>query len=277
MDEKNQDLKPIKSLLVLEAICFTVWLAGIFFFYLPLPESTVAVSRAAGEENPVDLLSIMLSVILALIIFYWLRRKRAMAPVVAVLFGVVIYNTAVIFIARVVALLLAVLLVYLERAYRSFATNNFLVLAGVFAAAVSFATTFSLNFLLILLVCFSLYDIVGVFFVKAIPRVAKNAARIGIPLLLMVPKKMKDIFSVPTSDTTASLLGAGDLFIPLLFLMSVSVRVGWEIALVSFVGVVLGSLGNIVLVRKIKTGIPAVPLLAIGLAVGYGIGLLIFG
>jgi presenilin-like A22 family membrane protease len=152
-----------------------------------------------------------------------------------------------------------------------------LVLAGVFAAAVSFAATFSLNFLLILLICFSFYDIVGVFFIKAIPRVAKNAARIGIPLLLTVPKKMKDIFNVPTPDTTASLLGAGDLFIPLLFLMSVSVRVGWEIALVSFVGVVLGSLGNIALVRKIKTGIPAVPLLAIGLAVGYGVGLLIFG
>jgi hypothetical protein len=72
------------------------------------------------------------------------------------------------------------------------------------------------------------------------------------------------------------MFGAGDLFIPLLFLLAVSLRFGYETALLSLLGAVLGNVGNIFLVKKIKTGIPAVPLLAMGLTAGYGAGLLFF-
>ncbi|HBR80395.1 MAG: hypothetical protein UX09_C0041G0004 [Candidatus Uhrbacteria bacterium GW2011_GWE2_45_35] len=276
MEEKNQPPKSIKSLLILEALCFTVWLASIFFFYLPLPESTVATARLSGEQTSTDILTIMLSVILALILFYWLRRRRALAPVVAVLFGIIIYNTLVIFVEPLVALTVSILLVYLERSYRSFVSSNLLVIIGVFSAAISFAGSFSVKFLLILLGVFSLYDVVGVFFIKAIPKVAQNAAKIGIPLLLLVPKKAKDIFKVPTPGNIASIMGTGDLFIPLLFLTAVSIQFGRPVALVAFAGAVLGSLGNIILVRKFKGGIPAIPLIAAGLVIGYGIGRLVF-
>jgi|GEM_PF-2566452 len=276
MEEKNQVTEQPKSLLgiiVLEIICLVVWLTGIFFFYLPLPKSSVAMSRIAGEANIFDAFSIMVSVVAALAIFYWLRRKRALAPAVSILLGIVIFNTLLVFIEPLVAFTISVLIVFLERAYRSFVTNNLLIIFGIFAAGISFAGSYHVNFLLILLCLFTLYDLVGVFWIKTITKVAKNAAKIGMPLLLVVPKKGSSWFQAPTPDTIASMLGAGDLFIPLLFLSAVSVQAGYQIALASLVGAMLGNIGNIFLARKIKGGIPAVPLLAIGLAVGYGIGL----
>lgn len=277
MEEKNQLSETPKSLwgiIVLEIICLIVWLAGIFFFYLPLPESSVAISRAAGEANIFDAFSILASIVAALVIFYWLRRKRALAPAVSLLFGIIFFNVLSVFVEPLVALTVSILLVFIERMYRSFISNNLLVILGVFAAGISFAGSYSIIFLLIFLALFALYDIAGVFWVKTIPKVAKNAAKIGMPLILLVPKKGTSWFRVPTPETIASMLGAGDLFIPLLFLVAVSVQAGYQIALASLVGAVLGNIGNIFLARKIKGGIPAVPLLAIGLAVGYGIGLL---
>jgi len=290
MDEKNQPPfaasnaategmaveKSLHGIIILESICFFVWLAGIFFYYLPLPKSSITLSRAVGEANIYDAFSILVSVAATLAVFYWLRRKHALAPMVSFLFGVVIYNTLAIFIEPLVAFAVSVLIVFIERMYRSFVTNNFLVILGVFAAGISFAGSYAVNFLLILLGLFALYDLAGVFWVKAIPKVAKNAAKIGMPLLLFVPKKKISWFRPPTPDTIASMLGAGDLFIPLLFLSAVSVQVGYQVALVSLLGAVIGNIGNIFLARKIKGGIPAVPLLAIGLVVGYGAGVWIF-
>ena len=122
----------------------------------------------------------------------------------------------------------------------------------------------------------ALYDIAGVFWFKAIPKVAQGAVKIGLPLLLLIPKKEASWWQVPTPEKIASMLGAGDLFIPLLFLAAVSAQVGWQTALVSFGGVVFGSGLNILLARQIKGGIPAIPFLAIGLALGYFLGILIF-
>jgi presenilin-like A22 family membrane protease len=160
--------------------------------------------------------------------------------------------------------------------YRSFVTNNFLVVLGVFAAAMVWAGSYQINFLLILIGLFALYDLAGVFWWKVLPQVAKNAAKTGIPLLLLVPKKGVSWLHPPMPETTASMLGAGDLFFPLLFLSAVSVQVGYWVALVSLAGALVGNVGNIFWAWKIKKGIPAIPLLAIGLAVGYWLGLLFF-
>lgn len=277
MGEKNQSEEQLKSfggIIVLETICLFVWLAGIFFYYLPLPKSSVALARATGMMGFFDAFAILFSIIAALVVFYWLRRKRALAPAVSILFGIIIFNTLSVFIEPLVALTVSFLIVFVERMYRSFVSNNLLVILGVFAAGISFAGSYSVNFLLILISLFALYDIAGVFWVKAILKVAKNAAKVGLPLLLLAPKKGISWFRAPTPDTIASMLGAGDLFIPLLFLSAVSIQTGYQIALASLVGAALGNIGNIFLTRKIKGGIPAVPLLALGLAAGYGVGLL---
>jgi len=290
MEEKNQppfatsdgasegyrDKKSFRGIIILEGLSVLVWLAGIFFFYLPLPRSSVALARISGEQNMYDVFSLMVSVVLALALFYWLRRKRALAQVVSFLLGIMVYNILAIFIEPLVALTIAILCVYIERAYRSFVTNNFLLVIGIFAAAISFTNYYKVGFLLILLLLFSLYDVVGVFFIKAITKVAKSASKTGLPLILLAPKKNVSWWKVPTPETTASIVGAGDLFIPLVFLTSVSIQSGWVVALCSLVGAILGNVGNLFLARKIKTGIPAIPFLAVGLAAGYGIGLLFF-
>lgn len=279
MEEKNQlsfvttkgvsKSKSLSSILILEIICFFFWLFGIFFFYLPLPKSSVAIGRLSGQPSPYDALVIVLSVIAALIIFYWLRRRHSLAPAVAVLLGIIIFSTLIVFVEPLVALAVVVLLVYVERAYRSFVTNNLLVILGVLAATFSFVGSYTTNFLLILLALFALYDIVAVFLVKAIPKVAQSAAENGMPLLLYVPKKKISWFSQPRLETISSMMGAGDLFIPLLFLTTVSLQFGWPTALCSFFGAVLGSGSNLLLIKKIKSGIPAIPFLAVGLATGY--------
>jgi len=279
MEEKNQVQeyhKTWSSLIILQITCLIVWLVGIFFYYLPLPKSSVVISRISGAANPYDAFFLLASAIGALIIFYLLRRKHALAPAVSILFGIVVFNTALIFIEPLVAFTVSVLIVFIERMYRSFVSNNFLIILGVFAASISFVSSYSTNFLLILIGLLALYDIAGVFWWKAIPKVAKNAAKIGIPLVLLIPKKNNLWFKVPTPDTISSMLGAGDLFVPLIFLSATSFQWGYKVALIALVGAIIGNIGNILLVRKIKNGIPALPLLAIGLAVGYGIGLLIF-
>jgi len=278
MDEKNQPpvfKKSLRGIIFLEITCFVVWIIGIFFFYLPLPKSSLVVARLADEPSPYDALGILLSVIIVLVLFYRLRRSQALAPVVAVLFGVIIYNTLSVFVEPLVALTVAAFIIYIERAYRSFVSNNLLVILGVFAAAVSFVGTYSVNFLLILLRLFSLYDLVGVFWTKAIPKVAQGAAKIGMPLLILMPKKEASWWQVPTPDTIVSMMGAGDLFIPLLFLSAVSAQVGWQVALISFVGAVAGSGLNILFAKRVKGGIPAIPILAVGLVVGYFVGVLV--
>lgn len=279
MEEKNQpidDRSRLRGIIFLEIISIFIWLVGIFFFYLPLPKSSAAMARISGEQNLYDVFSLMISVVLALALFYWLRRKRALGQAVAVLLGIMIYNVLAVFVEPPVALTISVSFVYFERAYRSFISNNFLLVAGIFCAAISFTNYYQVNFFLLLLVLFSLYDIVGVFFVKAIVKVAKSASQNGLPLVLLAPKKGVSWWKIPTPDSTASIIGAGDLFIPLIFLTSLSVQFGWAIALCSLAGAVVGNFVNLLLVRKIKTGIPAIPFLAIGLAAGYWIGSWIF-
>jgi presenilin-like A22 family membrane protease len=279
MDKKNQsfdDRGQLRGIIFLEIISVPVWLAGIFFFYLPLPRSSATITRLAGEENIYDIFSIMVSVILALALFYWLRRKRALAKFVSFLLGIMIYNFLTIFTEPLVALTIAVLLVYIERNYRSFVSNNFLLVIGIFCAAISFTNYYKINWLLLLLLVFSLYDIVGVFFIKTVAKVAKSAAKTGMPLVLLAPQTKISWWQNPTPEITAAIVGAGDLFIPLVFLSSVSIQYGWRVVLCSLVGAILGNVGNLFLARKIKTGIPAIPFLAVGLALGYFIGIWIF-
>jgi presenilin-like A22 family membrane protease len=272
MDQKVQDsLERLRGFFILECFSIFTWLAGIIFFYLPLPHAQKTITQSFGnrptflENAPV----LLFSVLFALGLMYLVRRKRLVAPAVSILLGFMVYGTLSVFIEPLVAFLVCVLLVYVERAYRSFITNNFLVLSGVFAAAMSFAVFYQADFFLTLLGIFAVYDIFGVLFTNVIPKVARGFMNIGAPLLLYVPKKIFRWRDTPEPESIASAMGSGDIFLPLLFLTAVSVQFGILRALWCLFGAIFGGFVNLFFATKRKSGIPAIPFLACGLAIAY--------
>jgi presenilin-like A22 family membrane protease len=272
MGEKLQwNAEKTQAMLTLELLSLMTWLLGILFFHLPLPRSSAAV-EASETVQPAflsDAPTILLTVLVALFLLYLLRKVRAVGLVVSILLGFLIYGTLAVFVEPPVAFSLTVMIVYIDRAYRSFVTNNALVLLGVFAAAMPFSLYYETDFLLTLLAIFAVYDIFGVVFTRLIPQVAMGAVRAGAPLLLMIPKMPARWRDRPTPEATAALMGAGDVFLPLLFLTAVSVQFGVPRALLCALGAVVGNACNLIVLSRMKTGIPAMPFLAAGIAVAY--------
>jgi hypothetical protein len=65
------------------------------------------------------------------------------------------------------------------------------------------------------------------------------------------------------------MLGAGDLFLPGIFMAAVSFQASPVAALAVFSGAVVGGLMNTFLAVLIRTGIPAMPLLTVGMLWAY--------
>lgn len=252
-------------------LTFVLWLLGIFFFELPIARTSVVASAPVQAQSSLlqDAPALLLMVIAALVLMYFLRKKKFVAPVVSVMMGLLVFSSLSVFVGPAVAFCASALLVFVERAYRSFLANDLFVFAGVFAAAASFAASYQTDFLLTLLWIFATYDLIGVFGTRLIPKVAFGAVATGVPLLLCAPKADARWRDTPSLDTTAAVIGAGDLFLPLMFLMSVSAQFGPVRALWCFLGAAIGSYANLHAAKMIKTGIPAMPLLTAGIAVAY--------
>lgn len=268
--ETNAIKERIKGIVLLELMSAALWLVGIFFFYLPIPESPTALSTNFGIAGGADdSSSILFGFLIGLIILYFFRKKTGLGIFVSILLGLMIFSTASVFIPPIVALSISVLFVFVERAYRSFCTSNTLVLMGVLAGALPLAVYYKTDFLIILVVLVSFYDIAGVIFTTFIPTIAKSAADKGIPLLISAPKKGTSWLAKQNLKNTSAIMGAGDLLIPLLFLTAVSTQFNTNFALICLAGALIGNLLNILLLTKIKRGIPAMPLIAAGMLIMY--------
>ena len=90
-----------------------------------------------------------------------------------------------------------------------------------------------------------------------------------MPLLLAIPKKSTRWTDKPTLKTSITLLGAGDVFLPLIFLTAVSVQIGRPQAFLCLIGAFMGTIANMIFLHKTKNSIPAMPLLAIGMLLVY--------
>ncbi len=271
MAEKLQwDSEKMQSMVTLELLCVAVWLLGVLFYHLPLPLSTAAFERSQMEYSLLtDASSTFVTVLVALLLLYLLRKVKAVGLAVAVLLGVLIYSALSTFVEPLVAFFVVLTLVYVNRAYRSFLANNMLVLLGVFGGALPFAVFYKANFILILLGLFAVYDVFGVLFTKAIPKVAMGAIAQGAPLILLAPKRTARWRDLPSRENIAAVMGAGDLFLPLLFLMAMSVQFGILRAFFCLLGAVVGNAANLFLLRQSQRGIPAMPFLAGGMAIAY--------
>jgi len=124
----------------------------------------------------------------------------------------------------------------------------------------------SLHFLpsLLLLVALSVYDILAVFWTGHMVKLAKE-----------FKEKMPLFFSIPVKDRMLG-LGTGDLAIPLVFSVSVLGDYGLTHALVTSAGGLLGLVSLFFYISgKKDVALPALPPIAIGLIIGFLIGLLL--
>ncbi|HLD17998.1 MAG TPA: hypothetical protein VJB99_02895 [Patescibacteria group bacterium] len=261
----------LKALLILQILAVVVWTAGIVFFHLPstffersIPSSVASIPALARLAPEFILVAVGLFFLLS-----FFRKRRTTALAVSILLGALVLQALSLFLDPWPSFFFAIVLIYLERAYPSFLTRDFLILSAVFAGAIPFAVSFSPLFLLFALGIFSVWDFFLVSIVPNIPGLAVGVLRVGTTLPLFAPKPSFRWWNRPCQESVAASLGAGDVFLPLLFLLSVSVRSGLRPAFVCLVGALVGSGFTLLLTEKRKGNVATLPFLTAGLAAGY--------
>lgn len=274
MKSKKTDIeKPargrLKNIFILEILGVLVWLGSIGMSALPNPLFDLLQRQAVQTGDTGGLLQIVVGVVIAILALFLMKRLDFFGTFVSGLLGFMIFSGLTLFVNPFIAAGFAVLLVVFERKERSYTSNNILLLFAILFGAVPLGATYGVELLIWIMLILSVYDIFGVFVTRFIPNLAKQAAQRDVPLLLIAPRAGIDRRDRPTLKNTAAMLGAGDVFMPAIFLSSVTINLGTPIAMWVILGAIAGILANTLLAKIIKTGIPAMPMLAIGMLIAY--------
>ncbi|MBU1032481.1 MAG: presenilin family intramembrane aspartyl protease [Patescibacteria group bacterium] len=256
----------LKSLLILAVSGVAVWILTIVLSDKARPLFNYFRDQPAQEAEPLNLL---IAFAVALIILFILRKRFFLGWLISISMALIIFSGASLFVRPEISLLLAVALFLFERFKHSFLSNNLLILVALLAGSITIGLSFPINFLIIVLIFLSVYDIFGVFITRFIPHLAQKAVETNVPLLLLAPDKNVSWLQKPALKNSAALLGAGDIFLPAIFLSAVTFEHSVTISFITFAGALVGVALNSALAVKIKTGIPAMPMLALGLIIAY--------
>ena len=147
-----------------------------------------------------------------------------------------------------------------------------IVLAVEMSAAM--AISFSPFFLLIIFAIFSVWDYIAVMKLKSMQKIAKGAItgvfNRALPLFIYegnheaLKEKISDKGEVKTSNV--SILGLGDLIIPGAFIASVFLNYSVALALLLIPTAIYGIYRDMLWAKKIKSAIPALPIMFIFMA-----------
>jgi len=245
------------------------WLVLIFLTSL-LPHAVTQNFILGGAvSGPVAGRDFLLGLALALILVVLWRRRRSFGTMVAMFLAFLLFSGLTLFVGASAGFFLATGLVLWERRHRSFMSNNLLLLAAVTLGAIPIGLTYPIAMLMFILVFLSLYDLLGVFATHFIPRLAGAAVRAEVPLGLLAPRASVSWWQAPKLENSSALLGSGDLFLPAIFLAAVTANHDIPLALLVFGGALLGGVVNFLLALIIRSGIPAMPLLTVGMIVAY--------
>ena len=259
----------IRGIFLLETWVVLVWLAGIYLCLLFAPllaQARTALARISESPDAGDLL---ISFTIAIVIFAFLHKQKYFGLIISVVLAYMIFGGATLFFGETLAFLLAVGLVLYQPGSHSFLSNNLLVSFGVLFGAFPVALEFSMDFVIFILLAFSVYDVVGVFLTNFIPNLAARAVESRIPLLLFAPRPKADWRDEPGAQSVAAMVGAGDLFLPLILLITLTTTQGFPAALIVLLGAVCGWGMNTILSAMIQGGIPAMPMLTVGMLIAY--------
>ena len=259
----------LRGLMMLQAIAVLCWL--LLMFLIQSGHETFQRLQLLLDESAVAYTTsdFVISLAITLLLLFFLIRKRLFAPFVSILLGFLIFSGSVFFFGVELAFFLSAALILYERMSRSFLSNNVLIFAAASFGAIPFAITYGPNTFFLLLIFFSIYDVLGVFFTKLIPRLAKAAVEFNIPLLLLAPRENISWRDKTSLANSAAILGAGDLLIPAVTLGSITFFAGIPVALASLLGAIIGAVLNTILAMFIRTGIPAIPLMSAGLILAF--------
>ncbi|MBU0531689.1 MAG: presenilin family intramembrane aspartyl protease [Candidatus Uhrbacteria bacterium] len=263
-------------IITLQVLTFITWIVGMIIVST-LPESVHSgFVGAPATVTFTDILIASLFFLAFLVLLYLLRNTRAFTIIITVLLALLMLGTATLLIPYFYALILVISLALIVITYPTFALNNLFVFLAVLAASLPIGLAYTPLTLFFPLVFLSVYDVIGVFKTSFIPNLARSAIYQHTPVIILAPAKFKEWLKRPGMRNIKALLGAGDIFVPLIFLISViehhgnPLLGGWV-----FIGAVIGSLTNILLLAQIKKGVPALPLIVAGMFVAYGFSFLI--
>ena len=274
MKSKKTDIKQpargrLEKIFILETLGVLVWLGSVGLSALPNPLFNLLQRQAVQTGDAGNLSQIFIGVIIAILALLLMKRFDFFGTFVSGLLGFMIFSGLTLFVNPFIAAGFAGLLVVFERKERSYTSNNVLLSVAILFGAVPLGAAYGVELLIWVILTLSVYDILGVFVTRFIPNLAKQAAQRDVPLLLIAPRADIDCHDRPTLKNTAAMLGAGDVFMPAIFLSSVTINLGTGIALWVMLGAIAGILANTLFAKIIKTGIPAMPMLAIGMLIAY--------
>lgn len=254
-------------MLILSAVL--VWLFAILLAGITTQSTLNAQAYIATQSATVGLGDFFLALGMAFVLIYLLHHRSYFGSVVSVILAFLIFSGSAIYFGLELAFFLAAGLMLFERRQRSFISNNLYVLVATLFGAIPLGLAYANELIILILIAVSIYDIGGVFFTRFIPRMATKAVELDVPLLLLAPKATVSWKARPKLKDAVAMLGAGDIFLPAIFLTSVAFFQSIPIALSVLLGAVLGGVANTILASIIKTGIPAMPLLSVGMIIAY--------
>jgi len=220
---------------------------------------------------------------------YRLRRAiQAIVGITVYAFGALLYQAAGLLVEYLIAVPIVVALAYYVdwSGYRWIAFNIIALSMGVlFATGAGFGLSPAV--MLVIMAALTVYDHIAVNLSDIMAELVEMSANGGIPNFIIIPNQLQcDLSRAKKALTTgekpedmAMMIGLGDFFFPTALVISAYVSA--ETVTPAVVGAVAGTVVATVVLRHslegADGGLPALPWLNTGSAVGFGVGVLVSG
>jgi presenilin-like A22 family membrane protease len=219
--------------------------------------------------------AVFIAISLTLLLFHAKLGLRVYGALVyfAILLGVFSYSLSLgSFSAAMTALLMAGLVLFFSPRVL---WQNFVLSIALAGIALEFSVSFSAPLIVSLLLFLSVYDIVAVSVTHHMVRMAEQAAAARLPVLYILPYKLRGVFAHVKSykpGSNAVFLGAGDIALPVM-LVAASPQNGLSI----LIGTCLGFAILVLVFAKMKHPhpMPALPFVTVGALLAHAISSLL--
>jgi presenilin-like A22 family membrane protease len=237
--------------------------------------------------EPLSFLKLTLSILLAALAIFLIIKFVKFRPgkeiffrtifILAMGFGGLVFFE--IWFGEPSALILISILVIFWLKQQSILLHNLLLIIGIIGAGSFLGLGLDPLVVIVLLIIFSIYDIIAVYKTKHMIKMAKEFIEAKAIPGLILPQKISEV-SAPLKDVKMGgrflVLGSGDIIFPLLLVSSLvpeGIKKSFLVAIFATIGL-LTSIG-IFLFQKTRKPIPALPPIALFSIIGYLLTLII--
>jgi len=231
--------------------------------------------------EPISFLKLTLSILFAALVIFLIIKFVKFRPgkeilfrflfILAMGFGGLIFFE--IWFGEPLALILIAILIILWLKQQSILLHNLLLIIGIIGAGSILGLGLEPTVVILLLIVFSIYDIIAVYKTKHMIKMAKEFIEAKAIPGLILPQKFSEV-SAPLKDVKMGgrflVLGSGDIIFPLLLVSSLvpeGIKKSFIVAIFATLGFLI-SIG-IFLSQKTRKPIPALPPIALFSIIGY--------